>query len=61
MSPKVHDGSNDDNVLLDSVNQPVWKAARATPAVMLSHPGPSFGMNQNALHRPLNLIQKLQT
>src|SRR4051794_16657906 len=52
MSPEVHDGCNEDNVFLDSVNQPVWKTARATTAVVFRHPSPGLGMKQNALYSP---------
>jgi len=60
ISPKVHDSSNNDDVVLDSVKQPVGKAAHATATVVFSHSSPSLGMNQNALCRPLDLVQKLQ-
>ena len=59
MSPQIHDSCYNDLVLLDTVNHSVWKTTCATPPVMLRYAGPSFGMLQNTLNSPLNLIQEL--
>jgi hypothetical protein len=41
--------------------QPIWKAACSTAPMMLSHPSPNLGVEQDAIHRPLDLIEELQT
>jgi hypothetical protein len=61
MPPEIHDCGYDHNLLVHRVKQPIWKAACSAAPMMLSHPSPSLGVEHDAIYRPLDLIEELQT
>lgn len=61
MPPKIHHGGNNNHSILNRINHPIRKPAHATTAVLFRNPRPSFGLQQNPMNGPLQLIQKFQS
>jgi len=60
MPPKIHDGSNNNNLVLDGVDHSLRKAAHSASAMMLAEASPSLWVEQDAPYRTLKLIEEVQ-